>query len=199
MIFAIAGGRVRNGSRRVQHFVGRTVALLFFQSSTRTRLGFEAATVALGCPFDRHGGHGHVARSNARAAESLEDCAAVISRLCDAIVVRHHEHGAAARMAAKSVVARHQCRRRLERASNPGADRYLCDAARPRHDQGKSIAFGGDPRGRVGTLADATAAVRRTEGDRVLSSAALRGAGRYLLAISENQIRRRVIATSNMR
>ena len=41
-------------------------------------------------------------RSNVRTGESLEDCAAVISRLCDAIVVRHHEDGAAARMAAKS-------------------------------------------------------------------------------------------------
>src|SRR4051812_22693786 len=28
--------------------VGKTVALLFFQPSTRTRLGFESATVALG-------------------------------------------------------------------------------------------------------------------------------------------------------
>jgi len=88
----------RSGLRRVG---GKTVALLFFQPSTRTRIGFEVATVALGC-------HSigmedmSASRSNVRTGESLEDCAAVISRLCDAIVVRHHEDGAAARMAAKS-------------------------------------------------------------------------------------------------
>ena len=41
-------------------------------------------------------------RANERTGKSLEDCAAVISRLGDAIVVRHHEIGAAERMAAKS-------------------------------------------------------------------------------------------------
>ena len=82
-------------------FGGKTVALLFFQPSTRTRIGFEVATVALGC-------HSigmedmSASRSNVRTGESLEDCAAVISRLCDAIVVRHQQDGAAARMAAKS-------------------------------------------------------------------------------------------------
>ena len=34
---------------------GKTVALLFFQSSTRTRLGFESATVTLGAHADRYG------------------------------------------------------------------------------------------------------------------------------------------------
>jgi aspartate carbamoyltransferase catalytic subunit len=82
-------------------FGGKTVALLFFQPSTRTRIGFEVATVALGS-------HSigmedmSASRSNVRTGESLEDCAAVISRLCDAIVVRHHEDGAAVRMASKS-------------------------------------------------------------------------------------------------
>src|SRR5215470_871467 len=52
---------------------GKTVALLFFQPSTRTRMGFEAATIALGCHsigMDDMSG----SRSNARSRETLEDC-----------------------------------------------------------------------------------------------------------------------------
>src|SRR5438105_14478172 len=66
-------------------FPGRIIALLFFQPSTRTRLGFEVAAVALGS-------HAvgiedmSASRSNAPTGESVEDCAAVVSRLCDAIV-----------------------------------------------------------------------------------------------------------------
>jgi aspartate carbamoyltransferase catalytic subunit len=89
------------GSAVPRESAGKTVALLFFQASTRTRLGFEAATIALG---SHPVGLDDMAasRSNERSAESLEDCGAVVSRLCDAIVVRHHESGAAARMAATS-------------------------------------------------------------------------------------------------
>jgi len=62
-------------------FVGRTVALVFFQSSTRTRLGFEAAAVALGAHAIGMEDMTVSSRSNGRVRESLEDCAAVISRL----------------------------------------------------------------------------------------------------------------------
>ncbi len=130
------------------HLSGRTVALLFFQSSTRTRLGFETAAVALGA-------HAigmedmSASRTNARVGESLEDCAAVVSRLCDAIVVRHHEPGVAARMAAKSVAP-------VINAGdgwNEHPTQALIDIYAMRRGlgtlRGKSIAFGGDPRGRV--------------------------------------------------
>src|SRR5947199_9171154 len=69
-----------------QPMSNKTVALLFFQSSTRTRLGFESATVALGA-------HAigmedmSMSRTNSKIGETLEDCAAVVSRLCDANVV----------------------------------------------------------------------------------------------------------------
>src|SRR5215471_5187591 len=49
---------------------GKTVALLFFQPSTRTRMGFEAATVALGAHsigMDDMSG----SRSNPRSRETL--------------------------------------------------------------------------------------------------------------------------------
>jgi aspartate carbamoyltransferase catalytic subunit len=128
--------------------VGKTVALLFFQPSTRTRIGFEAATVALGC-------HAigmtdmSASRSNARTGESLEDCAAVVSRLCDALVVRHHENGAADRMAAKSQAP-------VINAGdgwNEHPTQALIDVFALRRGlgtiRGRSIAFGGDPRGRT--------------------------------------------------
>jgi aspartate carbamoyltransferase catalytic subunit len=128
---------------------GKTIALLFFQSSTRTRLGFEAATVALGAHAIGMENMSISSRSNARVGESLEDCAAVISRLCDAIVVRHHEEGAAARMAAKSVTP-------VINAGdgwNEHPTQALIDIYAMRRGlgtiRGKSIAYGGDPRGRV--------------------------------------------------
>ncbi len=127
---------------------GKSVALLFFQPSTRTRLGFETATIALGAhPIGME--DMSASRSNARTAESLEDCAAVVSRLCDALVVRHHESGAAARMAAKSQVP-------IVNAGdgwNEHPTQALVDIFALRRGlgtiAGKSIAFGGDPRGRT--------------------------------------------------
>jgi aspartate carbamoyltransferase catalytic subunit len=131
------------------HVAGRTIALLFFQSSTRTRMGFEAATVALGAHAIGTADMMSSSRSNARVGESIEDCAAVVSRLCDAIVVRHHEPGAAARMAAKSVTP-------VINAGdgwNEHPTQALIDIFAMRRGlgtlRGKSIAFGGDPRGRV--------------------------------------------------
>jgi aspartate carbamoyltransferase catalytic subunit len=128
--------------------VGKTVALLFFQPSTRTRMGFEAAIVALGAHCigieDMS-----ASRSNSRTRESLEDCAAVISRLCDAIVVRHHESGAAGRMAANS-------EKPVINAGdgwNEHPTQALSDIFALRRGlgsiHGTSIGFGGDPRGRT--------------------------------------------------
>ena len=127
---------------------GKTISLLFFQSSTRTRLGFESAAVALGAHAIGMEDMG-ASRTNKRVGESLEDCAAVVSRLCDAIVVRHHEPGAAARMAAKSVSP-------IINAGdgwNEHPTQALIDIYAMRRGlgslRGKSIAYGGDPRGRV--------------------------------------------------
>jgi aspartate carbamoyltransferase catalytic subunit len=128
--------------------IGKTVALLFFQPSTRTRLGFEAATVALGShPIGME--DMSASRSNARTGESLEDCAAVVSRLCDALVVRHHETGAAERMAAKS-------EKPVINAGdgwNEHPTQALIDIFALRRGlgtiAGRCIAFGGDPRGRT--------------------------------------------------
>jgi len=136
------------GETRTPGSVGKTVALLFFQASTRTRIGFEAAAVALGAAAIGVDDMS-ASRSNARSGETLEDCAAVVSRFSDAIVVRHHESGAAARMAAKSV-------KPVINAGdgwNEHPTQALVDIFALRRGLGtirdKSIAFGGDPRGRT--------------------------------------------------
>jgi aspartate carbamoyltransferase catalytic subunit len=128
--------------------VGKTVALLFFQSSTRTRLGFESAIVGLGAHAIGMEDMSS-SRTNSRVGESLEDCAAVVSRLSDAIIVRHHDQGAAAKMAEKSVVP-------VINAGdgwNEHPTQALIDVYAMRRGLGsirdKSIAYGGDPRGRV--------------------------------------------------
>jgi len=137
------------GRSRTAGSAGKTVALLFFQPSTRTRIGFEAAVAALGATAIGVDDMSAVSRSNARSGETLEDCAAVVSRFSDAIVVRHHEIGAAARMAAKS----------LKPVINAGdgwnehPTQALVDIFALRRGLGslrdKSIALGGDPRGRT--------------------------------------------------
>jgi len=136
------------GLASIKNSVGKKVALLFFQPSTRTRMGFEAATAAVGAHTIGMEDMS-ASRSNARSGESLEDCAAVISRLCDAIVVRHHEAGAADRMATKS-------QKPIINAGdgwNEHPTQALTDIFALRRGlgtiSGKSIAFGGDPRGRT--------------------------------------------------
>jgi aspartate carbamoyltransferase catalytic subunit len=136
------------GSAPLRPWTGKTVALLFFQPSTRTRLGFEAAAVSLGAHSIGMADMS-ASRTNARTRESLEDCAAVVSRFSDAIVVRHHESGAAARMAATSVTP-------VINAGdgwNEHPTQALIDIYALRRGlgslRGRSIAFGGDPRGRV--------------------------------------------------
>lgn len=136
------------GRRQLSVYAGKAVALLFFQPSTRTRMGFEAATVALGASVIGVDDMS-ASRSNQRSGESLEDCASVVSRLGDAVIVRHHEVGAAARMAAKSVSP-------VINAGdgwNEHPTQALIDIFALRRGlgsiRGKSLAFGGDPRGRT--------------------------------------------------
>jgi aspartate carbamoyltransferase catalytic subunit len=171
---------------------GRTVALLFFQPSTRTRMGFEAATVALGAHsigMENMSG----SRSNPRSRETLEDCAAVVSRFCDAIVVRHHENGAAERMAAKSQTP-------VINAGdgwNEHPTQALIDIFAMRRGlstiRGKSIALGGDPRGRT---VRSLIGLLRYEAPREIVFCApphREVPSDVLTAIAENQIRHRVV------
>jgi aspartate carbamoyltransferase catalytic subunit len=180
------------GLASARRSAGKTVALLFFQPSTRTRIGFEAATVALGA-YSIGMEDMSASRSNERTGESLEDCAAVVSRLCDAIVVRHHEAGAADRMAAKSQTP-------VINAGdgwNEHPTQALVDIFALRRGlgtiAGRSIAFGGDPRGR--TVRSLVQLIRfEAPKEIVFCPPPHHGVPTDILsAIAENQIRYRII------
>ena len=81
---------------------GRILATIFYEPSTRTRLSFESAMHRLGGAV--------ISTENAREfssaikGETVEDTVMMASGYADAIVLRHHEQGAAARAAAVSTV-----------------------------------------------------------------------------------------------
>ncbi len=83
-----------------EYLRGRSLALIFEKSSTRTRVSFEAGITQLGgnsmflAPAELQLGRG----------EPLEDTARVISRMVDAIVIRTHEHAKITAFAAHSQV-----------------------------------------------------------------------------------------------
>lgn len=77
----------------------RTVAMLFFEPSTRTRISFELAARRLGAlvvNFD-------IASSSACKGETLEDTLATLEAMqADAFVVRHRQNGTPAHLAARA-------------------------------------------------------------------------------------------------
>ncbi len=81
---------------------GFILATLFYEPSTRTRLSFESAMLRLGGQV--------ISTENAREfssaikGESVEDTIRIIEGYADAIVIRHHEQGAAHRAAAVAAV-----------------------------------------------------------------------------------------------
>lgn len=81
---------------------GRLVALLFYEPSTRTRLSFSAAAQLLGAKVVETENAEQF--SSAAKGETLEDTIRVVDKYSDAIVIRHHQTGAAARAAAVSRV-----------------------------------------------------------------------------------------------
>lgn len=89
----------RRGERHAP-LAGKTLAMLFEKSSTRTRVSFEAGMAQLGgtslflSPRDTHLDRG----------EPVEDMARVISRMVDVVVIRANEHATVQRFAAHSRV-----------------------------------------------------------------------------------------------
>ncbi|MCS7121101.1 MAG: aspartate carbamoyltransferase [Archaeoglobaceae archaeon] len=83
---------VARGSRTLKILEGKILANLFFEPSTRTRMSFEVAMKRLG---------GDVINMTAQEAssiakgENLADTIKVVSKYCDAIVIRHPLVGAA--------------------------------------------------------------------------------------------------------
>lgn len=87
-------------SRRYEPLRGRTLAMIFDQSSTRTRLSFEVAMTQFGgnavylSPGTTQLGRG----------ELVEDTARVMSRMVDAVVIRTESHRMVETFAAHSTV-----------------------------------------------------------------------------------------------
>lgn len=71
---------------------GRTMSLLFFEPSTRTKLSFETAMKKLGGETI---GFESIESSSVAKGESLRDTIKVIEKYCDLIVIRHFLDGAA--------------------------------------------------------------------------------------------------------
>ncbi len=88
---------LRRNNSKVPALRGKTVASLFFEDSTRTRLSFETAAKRLSADTMTFS----VSTSSAKKGESLLDTAATIGAMgVDAVVVRHGAAGAAHRLAA---------------------------------------------------------------------------------------------------
>ncbi len=89
----------RRGDRH-RPLIGKTLAMIFEKSSTRTRVSFEAGMAQLGgnalflSPRDTQLGRG----------EPIEDTARVISRMVDAVMIRTFAHATLERFAAHSCV-----------------------------------------------------------------------------------------------
>jgi ornithine carbamoyltransferase len=91
---------LRLEGRLHQPLLGRTLAMIFQQNSTRTRVGFEAGMSQLG---------GHAIVLNARdtqfgRGEPVEDTARVLSGMVDAVVIRSRDHDEVCRLAAAAEV-----------------------------------------------------------------------------------------------
>jgi aspartate carbamoyltransferase catalytic subunit len=101
-LFDLADEMRKNPKKYSQALVGRLIATVFYEPSTRTRLSFESAMLRLGGEI--------ISTENAKEfssaikGESIEDTARIIGSYADAIVIRHHEEGTAARAAAVSPV-----------------------------------------------------------------------------------------------
>ena len=92
---AIALKRMRNEGVVHEPLKNRVLAMILEKSSTRTRVSFEAGMAQFGgsaiflSPRDTQLGRG----------EPVEDSARVISRMCDAVMIRTFEHSTIERFA----------------------------------------------------------------------------------------------------
>ncbi|MGH2614718.1 MAG: aspartate carbamoyltransferase [Thermomicrobiales bacterium] len=97
-----AADRMRELPRNAAPLAGYTLATIFYEPSTRTRLSFETAMHRLGGNV--------ISTENAREfssaikGESVEDTVRIVEGYADAIVIRHYEQGSAHRAASVASV-----------------------------------------------------------------------------------------------
>lgn len=100
-LIAVAGDIIAQPGAYRQKCGGRQLATLFFEPSTRTRLSFESAMLALGGGVL---GFAEAASSSSAKGESLADTVRIVSGYADIIALRHPKEGAAAVAAAASEI-----------------------------------------------------------------------------------------------
>ncbi len=99
-LLADAHAAKANPSALHGQLVGRTVLMHFTKASTRTRISVETAVVRLGGhPIFTRGDELQLGRG-----EPIADTAKVVSRMCDAIVIRTHSHGDVEELAANATI-----------------------------------------------------------------------------------------------
>ncbi len=81
-------------------FVGKTLAMIFSKNSTRTRVSFEAGMAK----FGGHALYLHAGTTQLGRDEPTADTARVLSRMCDAIVIRNDSQADQMEIAAHSRV-----------------------------------------------------------------------------------------------
>ena len=89
-IMELAADFEANPNQRI--LLGKVIASLFFEPSTRTRLSFESAINRLG---GRVIGVSEASNTSISKGESFHDTISIISNYCDMIVMRHYLEGAA--------------------------------------------------------------------------------------------------------
>ena len=160
-----ATDRMRDLPRRSAPLAGYTLATIFYEPSTRTRLSFETAMHRLGGNV--------VSTENAREfssaikGESVEDTIRIVEGYADAIVIRHYEQGSAHRAATVASVPS------LNAGDGPGEhpSQALLDLYTIRHELGRidglRVALVGDLRfGR--TARSLARLLRQTEGTELI-------------------------------
>ncbi len=98
-LFELAA-RMKSRAYRDKPLAGKTLAMIFAKSSTRTRVSFEAGTFQLG---------GHALFLSARdiqlgRGEPIADTARVLSRYVDGIMIRTFDHGEVEELARSATV-----------------------------------------------------------------------------------------------
>ncbi|MBQ9121602.1 MAG: aspartate carbamoyltransferase [Clostridia bacterium] len=90
-LIATANDIIANPAKYAEACKGKKLATLFFESSTRTRLSFEAAMLDLGGSVL---GFSEASSSSASKGESVADTAQIVSGYADIIAMRHPKAGA---------------------------------------------------------------------------------------------------------
>ena len=98
--------------------VGKIMATLFYEPSTRTQMSFQSAMIRLGGNII---GFDNPSTSSVSKGESLKDTTKIVSSYSDILIIRHPQPGAA--KAAALPHPGHQRRRRRTSSSDADSDR----------------------------------------------------------------------------